>query len=188
MPEFLFARARILEAFQALSDELGRMGVHGEFFVVGGAAIALTYDTRRITRDVDAAFEPKAQVREAARRVAEWLELPDDWINDAAKSFMPGSDPSAQPVLSLENVEVAVGSPRYLLAMKLLATRIGEDDQDIRLLLRASGIKSVDEALGLVTAYYPVAIIPPKTRFFLEEILNSAGPGTGLAEGQDTRP
>ena len=34
-------------------------GVHGDLFLVGGAAMALAYSTRRATRDLDAIFEPK---------------------------------------------------------------------------------------------------------------------------------
>ncbi len=39
-------------------------------YVVGGAAIALAFDERRATRDIDAVFEPKAAVYEAADVVA----------------------------------------------------------------------------------------------------------------------
>lgn len=42
-------------------------------YVVGGAAIALAFDERRSTHDVDAVFEPKETVYEAAAVVAEQL-------------------------------------------------------------------------------------------------------------------
>jgi hypothetical protein len=38
-PTRRFTRAEILEALQALGDELSRNGVHGQIFVVGGAAM-----------------------------------------------------------------------------------------------------------------------------------------------------
>ena len=37
-------------------------------------AIALAFDARRITRDIDAVFEPKSEVYSAAREVADRLE------------------------------------------------------------------------------------------------------------------
>lgn len=37
-------------------------------YVVGGAAIALAFDERRATRDIDAVFEPKASIYDEARR------------------------------------------------------------------------------------------------------------------------
>jgi hypothetical protein len=41
--ERLFSRGRIIEALQALGDELTRLGVRGQIFIVGGAAMALAY-------------------------------------------------------------------------------------------------------------------------------------------------
>jgi hypothetical protein len=53
-------------------------------FVVGGAAVAMAYDTARVTRDVDAAFKPHGIVLEEARQVADDLGLPYWWLNDTA--------------------------------------------------------------------------------------------------------
>lgn len=88
-------REAILALLHALADELSALGVRGEMFVVGGAAMALAYSTRRSTRDINAVFEPKAVVPEAAGRLAEQPNLEADWLNDAVKSFLPGQDPVA---------------------------------------------------------------------------------------------
>ncbi len=68
MPERHFTQAKILEALQALGDELTRRGVRGQIFIVGGAAMALAYSTRRVTKDIDAVFEPKSAIYAAAAR------------------------------------------------------------------------------------------------------------------------
>ena len=69
-----------------LSQELDARGVKAQLFVVGGAAMALAYNMRRTTADVDGVFEPKAVIYEAARRVAGRHEkLPADWLNDGVK-------------------------------------------------------------------------------------------------------
>lgn len=47
MSERSFTRARILQALQALGEELTRQGIRGQIFVVGGAAMALAYSSRR---------------------------------------------------------------------------------------------------------------------------------------------
>lgn len=73
MPEKGFSRARIMEALTALGEDLTRLGVRGQIYIVGGAAMALAYSTRRVTRDIDADFEPKMVIYEAAARVAEDL-------------------------------------------------------------------------------------------------------------------
>ncbi len=138
--------------------------------------MALAYSTRRVTVDVDAVFEPKAVIYEAASKVAEDLGLPADWLNDAAKGFMPGSDEDARPLPEVEGIEITTASPRYLLAMKLMAMRIGEDDEDIEILLRECGIQSAEEAMELLTKMYPRAKPAPKTRFFLEALLGRSTP------------
>jgi Nucleotidyltransferase of unknown function (DUF6036) len=171
VPEHEFTRARILRALQALGEELTREGVRAQIFIVGGAAMALAYSTRRVTKDIDAVFEPKQTVYAAAAKVAEELGLPEDWLNDAVKGFMPGPDEAPRPVPAIEGIEVTTASPRYLLAMKLMAMRFGEDDQDIETLLRECDIQSPEEALDVLERAYPGKDPPAKTRFFLEELL-----------------
>lgn len=173
MPERHFTGARILSALQALGDELTRQGVRGQIFIVGGAAMALAYSTRRVTKDIDAVFEPKSSIYTAAAKVADDLGLPEDWLNDAVKGFMPGEDEHARPVPDVTGIEVTTASPQYLLAMKLMAMRFGEDDEDIEILLRECGLRSAEEALDLLRRMYPLQEAPPKTRFFLEELFGS---------------
>jgi hypothetical protein len=171
VPERYFTRAKILSALEALGSELTDKGVRGQIFIVGGAAMALAYSTRRVTKDVDAVFEPKRVIYDAATRVAEELGLPEDWLNDAVKSFMPGPDEHPRPVPDVHGIEVTTASPRYLLAMKLMAMRFGEDDEDIDILLGECGIRTAEDALALLSSVYPAPEPPPKTRFFLEELL-----------------
>jgi hypothetical protein len=76
-------------------------------------------------------------------------------------------------VPDISGIEVTTASPRYLLAMKLMAMRFGEDDEDIEILLRESHVQSAAEALELLRSIYPVQEPPPKTRFFLEALLDS---------------
>ena len=174
MPERHFTRATILSALKALGEELTNEGVRGQIFIVGGAAMALAYSTRRVTKDIDAVFEPKSAIYTAAAKVAPGLGLPEDWLNDAVKAFMPGPDEHARPIPDIHGIEVTTASPRYLLAMKLMAMRFGEDDEDIEILLRECGIRGVQEALDLLGQIYPDVERAPKTRFFLEELLGSA--------------
>lgn len=84
-------RVAIEDLLGDLAAELEARGVRGDMFVVGGAAMALAYDARRATRDVDAVFEPKLVVYEAAAAVAARRALPGDWLNDAVKGSWPGT-------------------------------------------------------------------------------------------------
>jgi hypothetical protein len=62
-----------------------------DLYVFGGAAMALAYDSRRATRDVDALFEPHGIVHDEALAVATELGLPRWWLNEQASSYVaPG--------------------------------------------------------------------------------------------------
>lgn len=166
-------RDQILGALRALDEELGRAGIRGEIFVVGGAAMSLAYDVRRSTVDVDAVFAPTREVREAALRVAERMHLEPTWLNDAAKAFLPGDDPDRIGVYEGTHLSVAAASPRFLLAMKLLAARVERDTDDIEALYRLCGLTTAEEGIELVEHAYPASLIPPRTRFLLEELFPS---------------
>lgn len=103
--------------------------------------------------------------------MADELDLPEDWLNDAVKGFMPGDDPDRIPLPDVRGIEVTTASPAYLLAMKLMAMRFGEDEEDIELLLRECAITSGSDALALLARLYPHQKPPLKTRLFLEELL-----------------
>jgi hypothetical protein len=170
-------RNEIVELLHELSDRLESRGVHGELFVVGGAAMALAYSTRRSTSDLDAIFEPKGVIYDVAASLAADRGLPATWLNDAVKAYLPGADPNARVVLDLAGLTVTIASPRYLLAMKLLASRIERDEDDIRLLLRLSGISDADEALDLIADLYPSRIVEPKVQYFVRELLDPPDAG-----------
>jgi len=80
---------QILRAFRELEAVLARAGIKAEVGVVGGAAMVLAFNAREATRDVDEIFAPAARVHAAAAEVASLLDLPVDWLNDAAKGYMP---------------------------------------------------------------------------------------------------
>lgn len=60
-PDRLLSAEEIRALLVELGEELAQIGESGELFLVGGAALALGYDAREATRDVDAVFEPKRQ-------------------------------------------------------------------------------------------------------------------------------
>ena len=82
------SRSRVVELLTELGEDLASQGVKGRLFVVGGAAMALAFNTARTTADVDAVFEPKSKVYDAARRLADRHgDLSADWLNDAVKGY-----------------------------------------------------------------------------------------------------
>jgi len=162
-------RTEILDALTELAGELEDRGVQGEMYVVGGAAIALAYDARRSTKDIHAVFEPKLVVYEAAAAVAERRRLPAGWLNDAVKGFLAGGDPQARPVLELPGLRCLSASPRVLLALKVLAHRAGEDEDDVRLLAAELGLATASEVLAVAEEAYGDRL-SPAARFFVEQL------------------
>lgn len=162
-------RDEIVAALTALGARLSERGIEGEVYVVGGAAIAMAFDARRATRDVDAVFEPKQEVYAAADEVGVEMGLPPGWLNDGAKGFVAGPDDQASTVLEVPGLRVLVASPRILLAMKVLAHRIGEDDDDVRLLARALGLSDAAAVLAVAEAVYGDRL-DAAARFFVEEL------------------
>jgi Nucleotidyltransferase of unknown function (DUF6036) len=167
-------REEILELLHELGRQLDAEGVRGELFLVGGAAMALAYATRRSTADLDAVFEPKSIIYAIAARIAEQRSLPHTWLNDAVKGFLPGPDPNAKVLLDIAGLRATIASPRYLLAMKLLASRIERDEDDLRLLLAVCGIATVEQALEIVADLYGARPVEPRVGYLVAELL--AGP------------
>lgn len=163
----------IRRLFALLNDELRRAGVEGELFLVGGAVMCLAYAARPSTRDVDGFFRPVREVRAAAARVAARAGVPSDWLNDGVKGFL-SEHGSFQPFLELDHLRVMVAQPEYLLAMKCLALRIGpefHDEDDVRYLLRYLNVESFEQALEIISRFYPLERFPQKTLYALEELV-----------------
>jgi hypothetical protein len=59
-----------------------------------------------------------------------------------------------------------------LLALKVLAHRVGEDEADVRLLAAALGLRRADEVLAIAERTYGERL-DPAARFFVAEIFDS---------------
>ncbi|MFZ4485273.1 MAG: DUF6036 family nucleotidyltransferase [Candidatus Nanopelagicales bacterium] len=126
--------AGISRLLHALDAELAARGTTADVYLVGGAAIALSFDAARTTRDLDAVFVPTTQVRAAAEAVAEANGLAGDWLNDAVKGFVPpGTDAHQRVVFESPHLRVCVAGAEHLLAMKVAASRVEQDRGDLAL-------------------------------------------------------
>jgi hypothetical protein len=167
------SKAQIRRLFERLNDELAARSQRGELYLVGGAVMCLVFEARPSTKDLDGYFQPARVIREAAKRVATHLGVDANWLNDAVKGFLsPSGD--FDEWLELSHLRVLTATPEYLLAMKCLAMRLGEefhDESDVRYLLRYLNVERYEAALEIVTRYYPVERFPQKTLYALEEML-----------------
>ena len=173
-------RSVIIEALFALDAECAQRGITGEICIYGGASMVLVFDAREATRDVDAVFQPTAEIREAALTVSRNLNLPADWLNDGVKGFVSENQALSRisiPELdSLTNLRILWPTPEYFLAMKCMAAQI-DDTPTVRadglFLIQKLSLKSVEEVMGIVERFFPKDRIHIKTVYFIQEILAS---------------
>jgi predicted nucleotidyltransferase len=167
----LLDRAAIERAFRRLGERLARRGLAADVYVIGGAALAMAYDARRATRDIDAVFEPHGAVIEEAWAVADELALPRWWLNDRASVYVArGGDQRAPQVFEHAGLRVSAASPEHLLAMKVLAAR-RRDVEDIRFLVGRLGLTTVEQVLTVCAEVFPEEPVPTRARLVLEDAL-----------------
>ena len=169
------SRHDIERLLELLNKELRSASVKGEVYLVGGAVMCLAFGARESTRDVDGYFEPTKSIREAAARVAVECGVDEHWLNDGVKGYLSERG-SFSEHLELSNLKVFCADAKYLLAMKCLAMRIGEeflDLDDIRYLLRHIDLRKYEDALEVIARYYPLEGFPQKTLYALQELLEN---------------
>ena len=142
-----------------LVERLDAKGVETLIYVLGGAAAGLAYYPdgvdRRSSTDIDATFSAGAEVVAEAEAMARERGMRLDWFNRGAEQFLPPTgEPEGRPILERGKVKVVVAPPKFLLAMKLRASRMGRDDEDIAVLIRVCGLKSIEDAKALVDEVY----------------------------------
>jgi len=171
-------------------DEMGRRAAERElmleFAVYGGAAMALVWEFRRSTRDIDIYVHGEANVvRDLAAEIASDWSLPSDWLNDGVKGFLSEKDAASLDFqgdypAGVKNVgsglRVFVPQADYMFAMKALSMRVGGEHSDIGDLQKLADHLDVDDAeqaLDIVERYYPVERLPARIMFGLQELFDN---------------
>lgn len=170
--EPLFDRARIRGLFLQLGERLQRRGVVGDVYVIGGAAMALAYDGRRATRDIDAVILPHGIVLEEAHALAVELGLPQWWLNEQASVYVaPGGDPDAPVSFDHPGLRVSTASPEHLLAMKAMAAR-RRDTDDLRLLIDHLGLTAPNQVVAVCERVFPDEPLPERAWLVLADLFD----------------
>ncbi len=211
------------DAIERAFDEMGRVaadrGLTIEIAVYGGSCLILASDIRGASGDVDAVFlSDHAVARAIADQVARRMGLPEDWINEGVRRMAP---PPGNPQPNLlpfgdypRTPSVAVGlrvllpSPAYLLAMKILANRLGEDIDKIRTdlddavaLMKVTGLSTQEELLALLKECYPQLpgivepVVAPRIKVKIDSLIDAYATSADIPEptwnagrGPATRP
>lgn len=176
----LLRKEQILDGLRRLDAFARAEGMLIDLSVYGGAALALVFDLRLATKDVDAVVRGNPDfLRSAVKRIAEEENWPEDWLNDGVKGFLSANE---ELLLLREfpgtdgGLRVYVPSPEYIFAMKCMAMRPegmngSHDISDIKELASIMGISCPDDAFQIIEKFYPSNRISPKVAFGVAEIL-----------------
>lgn len=183
----------MLQAF----DEIGRAAVAAgtrlEIAVYGGSALMLASNFRFATEDVDVSRleQPWPEwLRSIVEKLAQANGWAADWFNDGVVFHLSALADPAEDHLEFgtfprepeePGLLVYVPSASYLLALKLKAMRVNDPvrgDQerlDVLNLMRVVGIGTVDEAIGLLTRFFPNSGAAAEKQKFLLKYMNPNG-------------
>jgi hypothetical protein len=171
------SREQILRALESLSDQLGRQGVTGEVCLFGGTVMMLAFTDRQTTKVVDAIFQPAQVIRQQARRIADDLHLPPDWLKEVVAGFGSARhETTTENLPQFPHLRLMMPVPEYLLAMKCVAARIGRtaaETSDIVFLIRHLNLKSAKGVWDLVGQYFPATRIPVKMQNFVKGLFEA---------------
>ena len=171
----MLTRKQIEQYLAEMDAELASRGLTGEVVLCGGAVMALVYEARQSTKDIDALFEPTRELRQIAAEMAERHGLEEDWFNDAAKAFIDTSRMSFTPVMDMDALHVLRPDDEGMLAMKLASAREdSKDADDAVFLIRRLGITDEDELLDMMERNVPKQMLTPMAGFFAKEMLKRA--------------
>ncbi len=165
-------RDEMLKYLEILGQEFEKAGLRGEIIITGGAAMCLVHSVRDATKDIDALYEPKSEILALAEKIANEHGLPQNWLNDGVKGFM-GDNVEVVEFMQTGGLKISTVTPEYLLAMKLMSSRVeGQDYNDIKFLLRKLNICTFEDAASVIRRFFPVDRILPKTGYVIEQFLD----------------
>jgi hypothetical protein len=181
MPYVPLSKDLITRALRRLGELALAEGVTLEVSLYGGAVFTLVFGSRDSTLDVNALVRPADIAGRLAIRVAEELQLPEDWINDHVRIFL--SEKEAKRRLQGDEfgpgVQVSVPTAAYLLALKVRACRppipgYAGDYDDIRFLLRKMELRSLPEVEAVFNRFFPQDGFSDAQREVIAQLIHEA--------------
>ena len=192
MPRVL-DRDSLLTAFDEIGRAAAAAGTRLEIAVYGGSALILASNFRYATEDVDTSAIERpwpTWLAETVERIATANGWAPDWFNDGVVFHLSPLAEHASDHLEFgtfprgldePGLIVYVPTAHYLLALKLKAIRVTDGirgDQERRYILnlmRVVGIRTVDEAVGLLARYFPNSAAAAEKQRFLLRYMDPGG-------------
>lgn len=169
MIEDVLTKQEIEKYLGEINKKLSVLNEKGEIIICGGASMALVYNARDSTHDIDAYFKPQTTIRQIISEISQENNLHEDWMNDGAKGFMT-EQMQHTVIREYSNLTVRSIDAESLLAMKLVSARINyaNDKADALKLIQHLQVQSKEELFVMVEKYAPSANRLPKAQYFIE--------------------
>lgn len=153
-----------------VDKKLKEKGKSGELIIAGGATLALVFDARNSTKDIDALFRPSEEFREIINEIANENELEEDWLNDGVKGFFTDKM-HADLYKKFDNLSVYTVDPESMLALKLTSARFASKDMDDSIvLMKHIGIKTENELFDIIERYTSKNQQTINSHYFTKEV------------------
>jgi hypothetical protein len=184
----------MLEAFDEIGNAAITAGTRLDIAVFGGSALVLASNFRFATEDVDIAeikFPWPDWLANVVGQIARRNSWSDSWLNDAVSFHLsPLAEPERDHVAygTFPRTSDAVGltiflpTAKYMLALKLKALRVSDftkgtqDMTDVANLLHVLDITTVEQAITVLAAYFPIsATHADKERYVVKLLLGREG-------------
>ena len=163
------SRDETLAYFKEINRRLALEGKFGEILITGGAALTLVFNARASTRDIDAVFRPKEDMRKIISSMADDYNLPYDWLNDQVKIYVTDKI-KFKEFLSYSNLTVSTIDAESLLAMKLSSARfVSKDMDDSIFLMKMLNIQTENELFDILDKYIDPVLRKVSVKHFTRE-------------------
>lgn len=167
-----------------LNERLASVDKQGEILLTGGAAMALVFNARDTTGDMDALFYPTDDLRKIISDMATKYSkqgLESDWLNDAVSIYVTEKI-NFVPFMELSNLTIKSVDAESLLAMKLTAARrhTSKDMDDSIFLMKHLNIKTEEELFKIVDNHVDYFLRPQRSKFFVKEAFEKYSIEVGL--------
>lgn len=167
--------------FVEMGDLLAAQGKTAEIAIFGGCALAISFDYRNATQDMD--YMPIrgdiSDLIQIAGKIGDRDGLSKNWFNDAVGMFASSENHEldlhgtyGEPV----GLRVFIASPRYLFAMKCMALRSSlesSDPLDVWHLIDRCGFDTTEKAIAMVSAFYPNNVLPERNKLILMDLFDA---------------
>ncbi len=176
----LMDKSKLIEIFDYLNERLYENQLQLEITVYGGSIMAMVYDNRPATKDIDCVFsETNDKLLSNILDLAKFtFNLSDGWINEEIKEplrYLLKEDKETFKIYS--NLKILKPKAEQLLAMKILAARRepAKDFVDAYILCKDLNVTTKKRLFEIISQYIPLKVLGERQINFIKYLGEDVG-------------